>query len=76
MAEIKGTSNGGSLSKADLQTVVPKRMNDITGIDLMTEDASSANLYVDSNGTDKKISIQTLMNTLVSSLPRYTGEIE
>lgn len=76
ISTIKGTSNLGGVSKSDLEQVVPKRMDDITGIDLMTESASSANIYVDSNGTDKKISLQTLMDTLVSSLPRYNGNIE
>lgn len=74
--QIKGTSNGGSVSKADLEQVVPKRMDDIAGIDLTEADLSKANVYIDNDGQDKKMSLQSLMATLVTNLPRYTGEIE
>ncbi len=76
MITTKGTSNVGMTKPTDLSGVVPKRLNNMTNIDEMTEDKTKAYMYIDSNGTDKKISMEELEESLIRALPRYAGRIE
>lgn len=76
MNDLKGTSNASLTKEADLSSVVPKRMNDITNIDEMTADKSKSYMFIDSNGTDKKMSLEDFMESLITALPRYAGRIE
>ena len=73
---VKGTSNAIRTKDPDLSSVVPKRLDSITNIDEMTEDKSKAYMYIDSNGTDKKISLEEFYSSVIGAIPRYTGGIE
>lgn len=73
---LKGTSNVGITKEADLSSVVPRRMDDITNIDEMTADKSKSYMFIDSNGTDKKISFEEFTESIINALPRYAGRIE
>lgn len=73
---VKGTSNAIRSKETDLSGVVPKRLSSMTNIDEMTEDKTKAYMYIDSNGTDKKISMDELEESLIRALPRYAGRIE
>ena len=73
---IKGTSNANLTKETDLSGVVPKRLSDMSNIDEMTEDKTKAYMYIDSDGTDKKISMEDLTESLIRALPRYAGRIE
>lgn len=76
MINLKGTSNVGITKDPDLSGVVPKRLNDMTSIDEMTTDKTKACMYVDDNGTDKKITMEDFTASIISALPRYAGRIE
>ena len=76
MLITKGTSNVGMTKPADLSGVVPKRLNNMTDIDEMTTDKTKACMYIDDNGTDRKISMEDLTESLIRALPRYAGRIE
>lgn len=73
---IKGTSNAIKSKEPDLSGVVPKRLNNISNIDELTEDKTKAYMYIDSNGTDKKISLDDFYSSIIGAIPRYTGGIE
>ena len=74
--DLKGTSNVSLTKEADLSTVVPKRMEDITNIDEMTADKSKSYMFIDNDGTDTKMSLEDLTESVISALPRYAGRIE
>ncbi len=73
---IKGTSNANITKETDLSGVVPKRLNDMSNIDEQTTDKTKAYMYVDNNGTDKKISMEDFTTSIIAALPRYNGLIE
>jgi hypothetical protein len=76
MLIVKGTSNANRSKETDLSGVVPKRLNEMSNIDEMTTDKTKAYMYIDNNGTDKKISLEELTSSLITALPRYAGRIE
>ena len=71
--KIKESDNSPILI-AKRELIVPEKK--IVLIDEMTTDKTKACMYVDDNGTDKKITMEDFTASIISALPRYAGRIE